>query len=224
MATARWERVKEVFEAAVDLAEPERSAYLAETCQGDESLRMEIDELLAGHEKAGSFLNPPNFFQEGDSTVPEDKKVLASPILPLTFSADQIVSRRFKVVRFIGRGGMGEVYEARDLDLGVRVALKTVRPEIASDPRTLLRFKHEIQLARRVAHPNVCRMHDLERHQPLEGEEKAEIVFLTMELLEGETLADRLHRQGRMSCNEALPLVRQMVDGLESAHQARVVH
>ena len=84
---------------------------------------------------------------------------------PSAFTVGEVVSGRFRVVRFIGRGGMGEVYEAQDLELGTRVALKTIRPEVSSDPQMLRRFKQEIQLARRVTHPNVCRIFDLE-HNP----------------------------------------------------------
>ena len=140
------------------------------------------------------------------------------------FLPDQVISGRFKVVRLIGRGGMGEVYEARDLELQERVALKTIRPEIASDPKTLARFKQEIHLARRVTHPNVCRMYDLERYQPSEASGKAPISFLTMELLEGETLAARLHHRGRMSPEEAISLVHQMAEGLAAAHRVGVIH
>jgi len=73
------------------------------------------------------------------------------------FSADQVLAGRYRIVRFIGRGGMGEVYEAHDLELNERVALKTLRPEIASDQRMVSRFKQEIHLARQITHPNVCR-------------------------------------------------------------------
>src|SRR5262249_23246574 len=79
--------------------------------------------------------------------------VATSPAL----SAGRVLAGRFKIVRFIARGGMGDVYEAEDLELRERVALKTVRPEIAGAPQALERFKREIQLARKVTHPNVCR-------------------------------------------------------------------
>src|SRR5262249_47038677 len=143
-----------------------------------------------------------------------------------TLNLGDMLSGRFRVLRFLGRGGMGDVYEAKDLDLGIRVALKTIRPEIACDPRSLARFKHEIQLARPVTHPNVCRMFDLGRHRfPREAGPSANAVeFLTMELLEGETLATRLRSAGRMSTAEALPLVQQMADALAAAHEVGVVH
>jgi serine/threonine protein kinase/tetratricopeptide (TPR) repeat protein len=138
------------------------------------------------------------------------------------FRRDELVSGRFKIVRLIGQGGMGAVYEAEDLELGGHVALKTIRPETAADPRTIERFKQEIYLARKVTHPNVCRIFDLFHHPvPSSG---GEVMFVTMELLRGETLAQRLRRTGRMSAAELLPLVTQMADGLHAAHQVGIVH
>jgi len=90
---------------------------------------------------------------------------------------------------------VGEVYEAEDLELREHVALKTVRPEIAADERAMQRFQREVQLARKVTHPNVCRIFDVDHH--------GEITFLTMELLRGETLTAHL-RNGRMTTADAL--------------------
>lgn len=213
----RWERIKQLFEAALERDEPERSQFLAGACQNHEE-RHAVESLLSGEKNAGDFLLAPV------ARLPPTSPTTTSDNLPCTFSPGEIISGRFKILRFIGRGGMGEVYEARDLKLLERVALKTIRSEVASDPKTLERFKKEIQLARRVRHPNVCRMYDLEEHQPLMPGSGPPISFLAMELLEGETLANRLHRQGRMSSEEALPLIRQMADGLAAAHKEGVVH
>jgi tetratricopeptide (TPR) repeat protein/tRNA A-37 threonylcarbamoyl transferase component Bud32 len=141
---------------------------------------------------------------------------------PATFSSGELVAGRYKIVRFIGRGGMGEVYEADDLELRQRVALKTVRPEIALDQQGIERFKREIRIARQVTHPNVCRIFDLGHHRRAPSGD--EIAFLTMELLPGETLAERLRRTGRMSTAEALPLATQIAAGLAAAHAAGIVH
>ena len=108
---------------------------------------------------------------------------------------------RFRIVRYLAKGGMGELYEAEDLELHERVALKTILPHIASDERSIVRFKREVHLARQVTHPNVCRIYDVFRHQDAgrETDKRAhEVVFLAMELLHGETLADRLRRDGRV--------------------------
>ena len=117
---------------------------------------------------------------------------------------------------------MGEVYEAEDLELGQRVALKTLRPEIALDEFAVQRFHREIVTARKVTHPGVCRTFDFFRHRQDEGGEP--IAFLTMEFLRGETLADRLAQKGPLDPEEALPLIRQMVAALGAAHRAGVIH
>jgi len=135
------------------------------------------------------------------------------------FSEGDLVAGRYRVIRFLARGGMGEVYEVDDEELGDRVALKTILPEIAEDQRALERFRREILLARRVTHPNVSRIFDIGKHETDEGE----ISFLTMELLEGETLRQRMER-GRFKSDEALPIVEQMVAGLDAAHSAGIVH
>jgi tetratricopeptide (TPR) repeat protein len=125
-------------------------------------------------------------------------------------------------VRFIARGGMGELYEARDLQLNELVALKTIRPDIAADERVAQRFRREVQLARKVTHPNICRIFDLFQHQPASG--GAAVDFITMELLGGETLAERLKRKGRFTSEQALPIVSQLASALGAAHAVGVVH
>ena len=115
---------------------------------------------------------------------------------------------------------MGSVYEAIDRELDVRLALKTLRAESAA-PSALERFKREIHVARQVTHPNVCRLYDLGRHRSAEGQD---LVFLTMQFLDGETLRERLNRAGRLSPEESLPLVRDMAAALDAAHQAGIVH
>jgi Tol biopolymer transport system component/serine/threonine protein kinase len=132
----------------------------------------------------------------------------------------EVLAHRFRVLARLGHGGMGEVYEAFDLELREHVALKVIRPALAIDPRAMERFRREIQLARKVTHPNVCRIFDLEHHR----DARREIAFLTMELLRGETLAERLEAGGRMPLAEARPLIAQMAEGLAAAHRAGIVH
>jgi hypothetical protein len=120
---------------------------------------------------------------------------------------------------------MGEVYEAEDRELRERVALKTIRPAIGTDERAVERFKREIQLARKVTHPNVCRIFDLGYHtRPDSPPGDGGTLFLTMEFVHGETLAERLRRTGPMAVEEARPIVLQMLAGLGEAHEAGVVH
>ncbi|HTG62512.1 MAG TPA: serine/threonine-protein kinase, partial [Terriglobia bacterium] len=215
MTRERWGRIKEIFEAALEQPPEARSSFLVEVCGGDISLRGEVELLLSGRDQGANSVTQPAL------AALALQGVLGAR--PRTFKAGKVVSGRFQIVRFIGRGGMGEVYEAKDLELGAHVALKTIRPEIAWDPRTLARFKQEIQLARHVTHRNVCRMYDLEHCRP-DNKGQPDITFLTMELLEGETLAERLSRRGRVRVEEALTLVCQMGEGLAAAHEVGVVH
>src|SRR5215210_2103948 len=150
--------------------------------------------------------------------------IASAPTLPTAprpsgepaFAPGERIAERYRVVRFLARGGMGEVYEVEDQELRERVALKTVRGDVSRDNLAIERFRREIQLARKVTHPNVCRIFDLAFH--------GGGILLTMELLEGETLAQRLRRAGPMSTEEALPVARQIADALHAAHQAGIVH
>ncbi len=134
---------------------------------------------------------------------------------------------RFEVIGLLGTGATGEVYEAEDAELGERVALKLLRPELAADAALLLRFKREIHLARQVTHPNVCRLYDLVLAAPPRGRREGDpeiLVLVSMERLAGESLAERLERSGPFATAEALEIVRQAAAGLDAAHRARVVH
>jgi len=141
-------------------------------------------------------------------------------ITPVTrFEDGETVAGRYRISRMVAHGGMGDVYEASDNDLRTDVALKTIRGA-SSGPR-VERFRREIFLARKVTHPNVCRVFDLGRHTTSSGNE---IVFITMELLRGDTLSARIKAHGRMTPAEALPIVRQIASAIDAAHAAGVVH
>lgn len=141
------------------------------------------------------------------------------------FAVGGLVAGRYRILRLIARGGMGEVYEAEDLELQGRVALKTLRSEAVVAPRALDRFRQEILLARKVTHRNVCRIFDVGWHRE-EGEESGRggVMFLTMELLPGVTLAERLRQVSRIPAREAVALLRQMGEALAAAHRAGVIH
>ena len=137
----------------------------------------------------------------------------------------EVLAGRFRVVGIVGQGGMGQVYEARDLELGEAIALKILHPEAARRPRLADRFRREAALARRVTHPNVCRVYDFRRHYPeVHAGPSEPFMFLVMELLAGETLASYVRETGPMSPEEILPWVRQLADGLDAAHSEGVVH
>jgi len=138
-----------------------------------------------------------------------------------TLEVGAMVAGRFAIVRFIARGGMGAVYEAEDTTLRTRVALKTILPEFAADPNAMERFRREVLLARRITHFNVCRIFELYDTFDPRGDR---LSFLTMELLHGETLAERLARTGPLATAELSVLLRQLADGLEAMHLQDVVH
>ena len=153
----------------------------------------------------------------GRSSGDESKEV--SP-----FELGDTLAGRYKIKRFLGRGGMGEVFEVEDLVLHSSVALKTIHPKEADRSGAIERFKREINVARRVTHPNVCRLFDVGSHQVVSSDGKTrETLFLTMEMLEGENLADRISR-GRIPIEEALPILNGMAQGLGAAHRAGVLH
>ena len=136
------------------------------------------------------------------------------------FSPGDLLANRFRILRFISKGGMGEVYEAEDLELHEHLAVKTVLASIAANPVAIELFKREIQLARKVTHPNVCRIFDLVYDPRPSGP----IAFLTMELLDGVTLSTAIEKRGSLPLDELLALSRQMAEGLNAAHRAGVIH
>jgi serine/threonine protein kinase len=214
VATDKWTRIKLLFDEALQQGRETRSAFLARNCP-EEDLRDLVEKLLACHEAASGFLG---------SSSPARVAALAIKLQP-QFSPSDILAERFKIIRMIARGGMGEVYEAEDLVLQSPVAIKIIRPDLIEKPKSLERFKREVLLAKEVTHPNVCRVFDLFCHSSPRGSEfKGEIYFVSMELLQGETLAEHLRRNGRMTTDQALPLVAQMASALNAAHQIGILH
>jgi len=123
---------------------------------------------------------------------------------------------RYRSLALLGSGGMGTVYLARDEELGELVAVKVLKSELLGKPAMVERFRDEVRLARRVSSPLVARTHDLAQH---EGR-----WFVTMQYVEGETLSAKLRRDGRLTLIDALPIARDVCDGLSAVHAAGVVH
>jgi serine/threonine protein kinase len=134
----------------------------------------------------------------------------------LSEEAVRAIGERYELLHFLGRGGMGLVYKARDHVSGDIVALKVINPEIASSPHVIERFKAELRLARKITHKNVCRVHDLSQF--------GSIHVLSMEYVEGETLRQILRRDETLSLRHGLRLMRQVIDALEEAHRQGVAH
>jgi serine/threonine protein kinase len=132
------------------------------------------------------------------------------------FLPGRLLAGRYRIIALLGKGGMGEVYRADDLTLGQPVALKFLPDEAARDQGLLERFKNEVRIARRVSHPNVCRVYDV---GDMEGH-----TFFTMEYVDGEDLASLLRRIGRLPEDKALDIARQLCAGLAAAHTKGVLH
>ncbi|HVT32198.1 MAG TPA: protein kinase, partial [Rhodanobacteraceae bacterium] len=127
-----------------------------------------------------------------------------------------VVADRFRIVRLLGMGGMGVVYHAHDVELDVDVALKLLRPELASRPDACERVRQELLLARQVSSPHVVRIHDLVRH--------GEVWLISMDYVPGQSLERLLDTKGSLPPEDAIRIVRQLALGLAAAHQRGVVH
>ena len=209
----RWEQISEIAANAIDLPDAEREAYLNTSCADDTKLREQVLRLVSAGQASFVRLDQP--LVRGDllrRALSENRGLMEGEIL----------GKRYRIVRHIGAGGMGDVYEAWDLSLESRVALKTVRPEFARDEAIVERFKREVHLARQVTHQNVCRVYDLGLME--RGQDGVEVFCLTMELIEGQTLAELMKSHGPWTYAEALPVLEQVCLGLRAAHQAGVIH
>jgi eukaryotic-like serine/threonine-protein kinase len=218
---SRHYSVEELFEAALARPPEVREAFLDSVCANSPELRGPVEDLLLANEQAGSFLESPLLhFATAGTTQPAEIHPPIAESFGL-FEPPMIVAGRFTVNRFIARGGMGEVYEAWDSELKERVAIKTVRPELANNAEILERFRREVKQARAISHPNVCRVHELFCHQaPIQNK----IWFLSMEFIEGFTLNEYIRHHGPIESASALELIEQVVRGLSAAHSLGVIH
>jgi serine/threonine protein kinase len=210
MTPERWQQIRTLFDSALEQRHSAREEFVRAACGDDLGLLEEVSRLLQAEYSSGP-LDHPEFAQTA-----------ATSRLPPVFQAGQIVAKRYSVLRYISCGGMGEVYEAKDLDLELTetIALKTLLPAVADSESMIAHFKREIALSRTIAHPNVCKVYDLDRHD----ERGRSTLFLTMEFLAGETLEARLKHSGAMREAEMLPLLMQMAAGLDASHKSGVIH
>ena len=202
------ERARAIYDYAIDLEPEEREAFLRQISSEDPELLAEVQRML-------------------DEATADTEEIAPAPVQPAVpahkyiFSAGDLIADRYRVLRTVAKGGMGEVYEVHDLELHSRVALKVISLKSAAKPNSAEMFRREILLARQVTHPNVCRIYDIGHH---DHTEHGDVVFLTMEFLEGITLADRVRNQGPLSKEDALPLIQQMVQALAAAHRLNIAH
>jgi tetratricopeptide (TPR) repeat protein len=197
------EEADRLFCEALELPRERRESYVRDAPGLSSQLRNSVLKLLFRYENLGDFLEVPAL----DRDIEE-------------FAPGALLADRFTIVKRIGRGGMGEVYLAEDKDLGETVALKTMRADWRADEAALLRFRDEIRLARRIGHPNICRIFELFFHNSQSGIRTA---FLTMEYLPGKSLAQAL-TTGPFAPAEALRIARGIASGLDAAHAAGILH
>ena len=196
-------RIQALFEMALKLDPVDRPAFLDSACTGNPSLRREIENRLSAH--------------SGTTNVRQSVPDTPTAILDGKLGAliGQTIAH-YKILSFIGRGGMGEVYLAQDVTLGRRVALKLLPKAVSSDEERLHRFEREARSASMLNHPNVSVIHEI-------GETEDGRHFIAMEYIEGVTLRHRLNG-GRVTLVEAVNIAQQVAAALVAAHQAGVVH
>ena len=203
MNPERYERVGELFHAALEMLRENRPAFLSRACGADQDLRQEVESLLAAHEKAGNFGAGPG-------------TNVAAEWLARHEEAETISGRIgvYDVLSLLGRGGMGEVYLTNDTRLGRKVAVKLLRPALTSHSDAVRRFEQEARAASSLNHPNIVTIYEigtlLERR------------FLAMEFVEGQSLAEMVGRP--VDVNTLARLGAQLAQALAVAHAAGIVH
>jgi Tol biopolymer transport system component len=217
MTTDPRQSAEELFGEALELPVERRSAFLDQACRDAPELRRRVEWLLELDQQAGSFLGNPAFTPDGSAA----QTAASTAVSPGRFQAGQLIADRFAIVRFIARGGMGEVYEARDQFLGdASVALKIIRPEIAADATTSARFQQEVVLARKVVHSNLCPIYELFRcDQPAPP-----FLFLSMRLLQGQTLYARFQQSAKLEPGVAVNICNQLLAGVAALHAGGIIH
>src|SRR5215831_11562525 len=209
MTPERWEQVEEIFNAALDLPVDERGAFLSEACGDDLSLRKQIEYLIKCHEQAGAFIETPAEIH--DSLLPDDD--------PVTLQPDAMVGRQigaYRLVREIGRGGMGAVYLAvrADDQYQKRVALKLIKRGM--DTKDILRrFRHERQILASLSHPYIAQLFD-------GGTSEDGVPYFAMEYVEGKPITDYCDTH-QLAIAERLKLFRQVGAAARDVHQIPVV-
>ncbi len=184
----------------LERAPAERAQFLARACAGDETLRREVESLLAAHEAPGAL----------DRPVVRFAALGAAPPLHGTTVG------RYELRELVGGGGMGVVYRSWDAALGRTVALKFLLPRIEADERARQRFRVEAQAAAALDHPNICTIYEI-------GETDDGQLFIAMPFYEGATVREQLAR-GRLAVGDAVTIARQAADGLGAAHERGIVH
>ena len=200
MTPERWRRIEEIYHAVLGEGVSQRSAFLIEACAGDAELRHEVESLLT---------------QRASMDGPLDGAAVAIAAQLASSAARPIRIGAYRLDTLLGAGGMGEVYRAHDPKLGRDVAIKILPPMFTANPERLARFEREARVLAALNHPNVAAIYGFEESHGIRA--------LILELVEGETLAERIQR-GPLSIQDALTIARQLVDALDAAHERGIVH
>lgn len=210
MTAGEWERIKSIFDTAVHIPASERSAWLEAACAGRPDLKQTVEQLLNNNDQAGD-----NFLED-----------LVQPSLSRqpSFEINQLVAGRFRVVRLIATGGMGELYDVFDERLGLRVALKTIRADLLASGEIYERFKREVWVTRDVFHEGICRVFELIEHRDSSGPNSAVTPCITMKLLDGRDLQTELRTRRPLLVREALDIIKQICSALQALHDKGIIH
>src|SRR5262245_16161627 len=200
----RWTTVKRLHQAALEQSVSERAAFLDEACAGDQALRREVQSLLAYEQDAASFLESPALEVTARSASHESSIPLEGRTLG-----------HYHLKSLLGRGGMGEVYLARDPRLERAVAVKILPRDLADDADRMHRFIREARAASALNHANVATIYDI-------GESEA-VHFIVMEYVEGSTLGEKI-RCGPLPATEIIDIAVQVADALDAAHTRGITH
>jgi tetratricopeptide (TPR) repeat protein len=215
MNSNRGPQVEQLYLSALAREPSQRGTFLAEACEGDEELRREIESLLTQQAARVSARDQPLKDLSGSTTLDEfPLGVGPEPCRTNPHGAGSLLAERFRIVRKVGSGGMGLVYEAIDEKLDRRVALKRARPGYGD------RLPPEVRAAREVSHFNVCKVHDLHLASTTLGE----MEFVSMEFIDGQTLSERISREGPLPEAQVREISRQICSGLAQAHHQGIIH